>query len=91
MKDDGTWESLAAKCEKNDYLKITFTTFSPIVITELLNIAQPVNPPQQGGAPIVTPSTPVAPKTADVAMFGMVAMAALAGTVTAARKAKESK
>lgn len=35
--------------------------------------------------------TPFVPKTADVPMFGMVAIAALASTVTAAHKVKESK
>ena len=85
VKDNGQVEALPVEVIADGVVAITFTSYSPVFFTQLLDV-------KPAPAPYYPPAeTQVAPKTADVAMFGMVAMAALAGTVTAARKAKESK
>ena len=78
-------EAEDAKAE-NGVVNVTNSHFCPVVILVDAYEAPVVVPPYV--APVVTP---VAPKTADVAMLGMAALATLAGAVVAGRKVKASK
>ena len=76
----GNWEATKAKVVQGGIIEIQMPHFSPVILVKVAN------------APVVVPAPDTtSPKTADVAMFGLYAAVALAGTVTAARKAKASK
>ena len=83
QKDDGTWEKRPVVEVGNGFVTASFDGFSPVAIVEYTQHTVPEEKPP------VDETT--SPKTADVAMFGLYAAVALAGTVTAARKAKASK
>lgn len=73
------WDPASAKVVKGGVIEIAMPHFSDVILVKTAN------------APVVTETETTSPKTADVAMFGLYAAVALAGTVTAARKAKASK
>ena len=76
------WENVTKEVG-NGYVIAKFNSFSPVAIVEY------TSQPASNNNDSVDEAT--SPKTADVAMFGLYAAVALAGTVTAARKAKASK
>ena len=84
---NNAWKAVTATVVRDGVVAITSDDYCPVAIL-IDTYEAPVVVPPTYYPPVVTPT---APKTADVAMFGMVAMAALAGTVAAARKAKENK
>lgn len=75
------WENVTVEVG-NGYVKAQSATWSPVMIVSYDDTPAPT---------YNYSDEPVSPKTADVAMFGLYAAVALAGTVTAARKAKASK
>ena len=85
---NGAWKNVTG--EKGDgYVVGEFDSYSPVMIASYT--VKATTPPPVEDDPDPAPAPEVAPKTADVAMFGLYAAVALAGTVTAARKAKASK
>ena len=81
--DTHGWENVTKEVG-NGYVVATFHSFSPVAIVEYTEHTAYVYDD-------TTVEEATSPKTADVAMFGLYAAVALAGTVTAARKAKASK
>lgn len=82
---DGTkWEKRPVVEVGNGYVTAKFDGFSPVALVEYTEHTAYVYDD-------TTVEETTSPKTADVAMFGLYAAVALAGTVTAARKAKASK
>ena len=78
----GVWENVTTEVG-DGYVVATLSAFSPVMIVEYT--VSTYTPP------LVFPTEPVSPKTADVTMLGLYAAVALAGTVVAGRKAKASK
>lgn len=81
--DTHGWEEVTKEVG-DGYVVATFHSFSPVAIVEYTQHTYEY-------ADDTTVDETTSPKTADVAMFGLYAAVALAGTVTAARKAKASK
>ena len=79
---NGAWTDMKAQYDDEGNLVVFFDgNYSPVMIVKFAEATATADS---------DPET-TSPKTADVAMFGLYAAVALAGTVTAARKAKASK
>ena len=77
---NGAWKNMNATVNAAGEVEVFFDgNYSPVMIIKYA--ASIPTPP-----PVQDLGTPVAPKTADVTMLGLVAVAALAGAVTAGRK-----
>ncbi len=91
LKDDGTWEALAATVD-GDALNVEFTSFSPVVIAEVELQKAGTDDGDDGDSDSEDSQNPASPKTGEtLPLAGGMAVICLAGAYVCAKRVKTNR